>query len=342
MTFTPDDDRLHVPPDPRPERWQENRFFIAWDTADNHGVMIHTRRFPDQRMQEAHVVACVGGRVGSALLVRDLADVSRTDDEFPELDMTVIDPFREWHIGVHLMGFDGVGPMGFVATHPSGPIPVHVDITLASSMSPVDWNEALEVLESGLEASAGSSRSSAQAHYEQAGTFQGTLAVGEDRVETSGLFVRDHTWGPRHEMGFGGGGGGVFWTACSLDEGRTYCNAIAFAQPDGGFVGVGIIADEDGVRTTRDVRGEYLPERGVGTYSRSRIFFGFPEGELVVEGTTCIHLPLYLWNSGQHRYDNNAISSVRLGDKHGMGVLEWASTLDPAQSAVLDRAGGLV
>ena len=37
-------------------------------------------------------------------------------------------------------------------------------------------------------------------HYEQGGTWTGTLRIGDDEVQAGGLFVRDHSWGPRNEQ----------------------------------------------------------------------------------------------------------------------------------------------
>ena len=42
------------------------------------------------------------------------------------------------------------------------------------------------------------------------------------RPEKAGLFVRDHSWGIRHEHN----DFRAFWTATCLDEGRVFCNAI--------------------------------------------------------------------------------------------------------------------
>jgi hypothetical protein len=145
------------------------------------------------------------------------------------------------------------------------------------------------------------------------------------------LYVRDHSWGERVESNFDHG---VFWTASSLGGGTLFCNAIGFPGA-GGTIGTGIVVDEQGTYLTTDVSAVFSPAPGLASYDRSRVTYGFEE-PVVLEGATFAHVPKYLPGSGDRRYDNNAISRVRIGDLTGMGCLEWASVLQPEQAATLD------
>ena len=127
---------------------------------------------------------------------------------------------------------------------------------------------------------------------------------------------------------------GVFWTASSLDDGRLFCNAIGFPGSQG-TVGVGILVDETGSYVTNTVSGAFRPKPGLLNYDSTEIRFGF-EDPVTLTGRTKLHVPKYLPGSGARRYDNNAISHVQIGDKTGMGCLEWAGVLDAAQADVLD------
>ena len=73
---------------------------------------------------------------------------------------------------------------------------------MESDLPVADFNAALAEWAETLTAAGSNSHNSAQAHYEQGGRWHGTLHVGDRTVKTSGLFVRDHTWGERVERGF--------------------------------------------------------------------------------------------------------------------------------------------
>ena len=147
-------------------------------------------------------------------------------------------------------------------------------------------------------------------HYEQGGTWHGVLRIGGREVEGRGLFVRDHSWGPRNEQNFK-----AFWTATCLDEGRVFCNAIGIPQSER-VVGIGAMVDEGGVRFTTEVSGGYEPIAGLRSYERSVVRYGAGI-DAEVTATTQTHLPMYLPHSGPRRYDNNAISAATLGDRRG-------------------------
>jgi hypothetical protein len=171
-----------------------------------------------------------------------------------------------------------------------------------------------------------------QAHYEQGGTWSGELAIGDRRRTSGGLFVRDHSWGIRHEQN----AFQAFWTASCLDDGAIFCNAIGIPHGDG-VAGIGMFVDEHGVRTTTEVAAELFPAPGLLSYDRGVISYGAGV-DVVLRSTTQQHWPMYLPYSGRCRYDNNAMSRVAIGDHTGFGVIEWAATLAPEQAADLDRA----
>ncbi len=328
--FLDADERLHQPPAGVPDRWQENMFFVAWDLEAGHGVLIHTKRWPAKHDHEAHVVVFVDGVPSSAILHRPTGTSLCLNDEIPELSAEPERPWERWRVGAEFDGTEGCGPSGFVAHLPAGRTTTTVDITLESDLVPADFNAALASWAGEL-AGRGGQHNTAQAHYEQGGRWHGTLRIGNRTVHANGLFVRDHSWGERTESNFDSG---VFWTASSLDDGRIFCNAIGFPSA-GGTVGTGIVVTEDGAFSTRTVAASFTPEPGLRSYDRSRVEYGFAE-PIVLDGRTKVHVPKYLPGSGHRRYDNNAISHVRIGDATGMGCLEWAAVLDAGRAATLD------
>jgi hypothetical protein len=330
-SFAPEDEFLHHPPAPAPERWQENMFFVAWDLEGGHGFLIHTKRWPAKNDHEAHIAIYVDGVPCSAILHRPLGTTGRINDDIPELFAEPETPWTKWRIRAEIDGVRGEGPFGFIAHAPRGDTKGVLDIVLESDIPVADFNQGLAYISEALSKTGEGKHSSAQAHYEQAGRWSGTLRVGDRTVRTSGLFVRDHTWGERVESNFDSG---VFWTASSLDNGRIFCNAIGFPGTNG-TVGVGILVNETGSYVTNTVSGTFMPKPGLLAYDASEIRFGFEE-PLTLTGQTKLHVPKYLPGSGPRRYDNNAISHVRIGDKTGMGCLEWAAVLNQSQADVLD------
>jgi hypothetical protein len=328
MTLTDRDELLHPRPRSGPARWQENLFFILWDTATTDGLMMHVQRVPDDAVQEARIVVRAGGRSASATLTGPFAD----DRTVAGVDVVIAAAFREISMRIAFTGAADPGPLGFIAAHPGGDVAVQADVMLHSTLPPVDFAPALAQMTAELRRDRAAPQMGDQAHYEQGGTWSGRLRVGDVERSGSGLFVRDHSWGVRYEHN----DFRAFWTATCLDDGRTFANAIGLPTPSG-VVGIGAVADEQGVRFTREVGATFAPSPGLGSYDTSTVTYG--EGiDLVVHGRTQQHWPMYLPYSGRNRYDNNAISSVEAGGRRGFAVMEWAATLLPDQTATLDAA----
>ena len=328
MTLSGTDEQFHAAPSPLPPNWQENLFFILWNTNTQDGFMMHVQRVPAQEVQEARIVASIGGRIASATLTGPF----RADRAVDGVTIGITTPFRDLSVRTEFLGTAGPGPLGFIAAYPGGSVPVVVDARLQSDIEAVDFAEGLAVLTAALRADTSAPQMGDQAHYEQGGTWSGTIRIGDEQVEGAGLFVRDHSWGIRHEHN----DFKAFWTATCLDEGRVFSNAIGMPRGEG-FVGVGAISDRNGVRFTQEVSALYTPSPGLLTYDRSEVTYGAGI-DMVVSGKTQQHWPMYLPYSGRDRYDNNAISSVEAGGFTGFSVMEWATTLPPEETAVLDEA----
>lgn len=329
MTLSGADEQFHAAPVPLPANWQENLFFILWNTDTQDGFMMHVQRVPSQDVQEARIVASIGGRIASATLTGPF----RADRAVDGVTIGITMPFRDLSVRTEFLGTAGPGPLGFIAAHPGGEVRVLVDARLQSEIEAVDFAVGLAALTAALRTDASAPQMGDQAHYEQGGTWSGTIGIGDTQVEGSGLFVRDHSWGIRHEHN----DFKAFWTATCLDEGRVFCNAIGMPR-GGGVVGIGAISDRNGVRFTKEVSALYTPSPGLLSYDHSEVTYGAGI-EMVVRGETQQHWPMYLPYSGRDRYDNNAITSAEANGLRGFSVMEWATTLPPEQTAILDAAG---
>jgi hypothetical protein len=325
MSLRPSDEGPHAPPEGAPGGWQENFFFICWDPAGGHGLLLHLQRVPASGLQEAQLAVSVGGRLASASLVAPFASQATP----PGLAMEATVPFREWKLEVEGRGHSGPGPLGFLATRPGGDVPIAAELTLESVLEVADFATGLEAVVAQMRSDTTGPQMGSQAHYEQGGTWHGRLRIGDDTIETAGLFVRDHSWGVRHEhQDFR-----AFWTASCLDDGRLFCNAIGIPSGDG-VIGVGVVVDESGATFTHDVGARFTPEPGLLTYDSATVEFGSGISR-TLRASTLVHIPIYLPHSGPRRYDNNAISAVEMEGRSGFGVIEWAAVLGQAEDAQL-------
>ena len=329
MTLRDDDERLHDPPDPLPGNWQENMFFICWDIATATGLVAHVQRAPGADVQAAQVAVAVDGEFASATFTAPY----RAGSLVPELCATPVEPYRRWSLQLDGKAAAGAGPLGMLATRPGGETAIAADVTLESSLVVADFAAGLAAVVDGMRADRAGPQMGDQQHYEQGGTWRGRLRVGDRERQTAGLFVRDHSWGIRHEHG----NFQAFWTASCLDGGRLFCNAIGIPRGDR-VIGVGMVVDESGVRSTGSVAADFRPAPGIGTYDRTTVEFGEPLGLTLLAETQC-HVPLPLPLSGPDRYDNNALSRVRIGDAEGFGVMEWASVLTAGETQQLESGG---
>ena len=328
MTLIGADEQFHPLPSPLPDNWQENLFFILWNTTTQDGFMMHIQRVPGREVQEARIVASIGGDIASATITGPF----EPERAVAGVTVRIDDPFRDLTVRTEFMGASGPGPLGFIGAYAGGDVPVLVDARLRSELEPVDFAEGLAVLTAALRTDKAAPQMGDQAHYEQGGTWSGTIRIGDREVQGSGLFVRDHSWGIRHEHN----DFRAFWTATCLDEGRVFCNAIGMPKGDG-FVGIGGYSDANGVRFTQQVAASYAPEPGLLTYERTEVTYGAGV-DLVVRGVVQQHWPMYLPFSGRNRYDNNAMTAVEADGRSGFAVMEWATTLAPEQTAALDAA----
>jgi hypothetical protein len=324
----PEVEALQVPPADLPPAWQENLFFICWDDVSDTGFLTHIQRVPGRGEQEARIVVVVDGEVASATL-----GGSYGPEPVHGVQLEPLDPFAAWRVAVDAPLSVGAGPLGLLTLTGPGDVRAGVDLQLRSELPPVDFAAALDEVVGELGRHASGPQMGRQEHYEQGGTWTGELRIGDRAVEGRGLFVRDHSWGVRSEQqDFR-----AFWTASCLDGGRTFCNAIGIPTGDR-VVGIGAIADGDGVRFSKEVRAEFSPAPGLASYDEVEVGFGAGIDE-VLRARTRRHLPIPLPHSGPGRYDSNAMSRVEMRGKEGFGVMEWAATFSDVEAAALGEAG---
>ena len=250
MTLHDGDEGLHDPPSPLPGNWQENLFFICWDTTTATGLVVHLQRVPGADVQAAQVAVAVDGAFASATFTAPVPargararGARRTGRPVAAMDHPLEGKAAA-----------GAGPLGFFANRPGGDTPITADVTLESTLPVADFAAGLAAVVDGMRADRRGPQMGDQQHYEQGGAWRGRLRVGDRERSTAGLFVRDHSWGIRHEHS----DFTAFWTASCLDEGRLFCNAIGIPRGDR-VIGIGMVVDESGVRSTTSVAADFQP-----------------------------------------------------------------------------------
>jgi hypothetical protein len=325
--LTAADELYHAGPTDLVPNWQENFFFVLWNTTTHDGLLIHLQRSPYKGWQEALIGISIGGHFGSAAVRRPFDP----NASVPEVEMTCIEPYKRWRIKADFRGAEGAGPLGFLFTELEGTgVPCAVDLVLEASLPATDFNAALHDMVNRLQERPTGSQMGQQNHYEQGGTWSGSMRIGDRVTETNGLFVRDHSWGIRNETA----GFTAFWTASCLDDGNLFCNAIGITSGDK-IVGAGLMTDKNGTRLTTDVRARFDPEPGILSYNKVQVQYGAGV-DAVLDATVQAHMPKYLPHSGPLRYDNNGLSAVTIGKHQGFGVMEWATVMTAEQAAEVD------
>jgi len=320
VSLTDDDEFPHTLPGAVPDGWQENYFVLGWDDDRRAGFYLHIERLAAEETVEVKAAVLTPNTIASFAHVHDLAPRLSV----PGLTIDVPEPFRRWRVGLHGVGARGRAPGGFVAVDDEGDTPIGLDLTLASGLPPVDWRAALAGLPvPGTE----------KDHYEVPGTWSGELAAGEDRIEASGLFLRDHTWGVRDYSTFPS----AWWVPTCFEDGSLYVTGVS-VQYEGRWRGVGIVADDTGTRIAPgfelEAAGHLAPEGYHATVVEMQ-----PDGgdRIRMESTTRVHVPVHFPRFAHARFCNEAFSRVQWNGREGFGIRELSGDLVHEHVEALSR-----
>jgi hypothetical protein len=195
MTLHRNDEWLHEPE--AATGWQENLLFVGLDPSSGTGFYLHLGRLPQFDRYDVKLAMAVNGEFVSTSLSRPLEDGAKDDLGCGDLEVTLVEPFRQWRVR-----FDGAGRPGLsdgvLCVDGEGHVPLQLDVTFDAIGPPLDMEEGMRML-----ADTGNDGG----HYEQGLRWSGTARAGAAAVETGGLGVRDHTWGVRQLAGITG----VWW-----------------------------------------------------------------------------------------------------------------------------------
>ncbi|MGH9036034.1 MAG: DUF7065 domain-containing protein [Acidimicrobiia bacterium] len=301
MALIPADEQLHEPG--RSPQWQENCFLFGWDDEQGCGFYVHLERFADTGEAEIKAVIFTPTLVGS---VTESHPFGATFD-LPGFELAVVDPFRELRLCLEVKGHEGEGD--WLAPPGPGALPMSLDLMLRNTLPPLDWHWGFEQF--GIPSIGGS-------HYEVAGAWSGELSLGPRAFSAAGLFIRDHSWGPRDLSDFEA----AWWTPMVFDGGTAFISGISFLR-HGRWTGITLVDDGGGARGVRNhlvqITGTPVP-RG---YTGAGILVLPDAGDPIrISATPRAHVPVEYPGFGPGYYMNDALCRCQWGHRRGFGNVE--------------------
>jgi hypothetical protein len=315
VSLTDRDESTHVPgSDPT---WQENCYFLGMTGDETAGFLLHLARVPAKNYRELKVAA-FDRTHGVVSVMQSLTDLDAFSGPGWSLDM--VKPFDEWRISLSLDATAGRNREGLVAESSGGDSHLGIDVTINSPIPPIDFHAAMEGKGVGD-----------TDHYESAGSWTGQLTFGDIAVEQAGLFIRDHTWGPRDygnlppDLRFDE----AWWTPMYIPEREIFWNVTMQRRlSTGEWSGWGLVSDSNGTRAVSGPEVSAEPAAGIGTYER--IISQFTDvnlGSSRHAATVRQHMGMRFSTAQEGRYLNEAFLSVEDAAGTGFGLAEYSNLL---------------
>lgn len=298
------DEFVHQP-GPNPG-WQENYFLLGWDEPRACGFYVHVERFPATGEAEVKAALFVAGQAVSVSERHPLSDTL----DLPGLELPVNEPMHRLRMRLDVKGH--AQDAGWLAQPGPGTVGMEVDVEIRSLLGAADWRTVFDRL--GIPGIEGE-------HYEVAGTWAGTLRVGDEVVEAQGLSIRDHSWGGRDYTGFDH----CLWTPMVFGDGEIFVSGASILR-QGGWMGFSLIQEPGSLTVVADpvvrLTGTATP-RG---YSGATVVALPPDREpLRAEARVLQHIPVEYPGFAPGQYLNDGLSAVDWGPRHGFGIIELVS-----------------
>jgi hypothetical protein len=295
------DEFVHQP-EPVPG-WQENYFLVGWDLPRACGFYVHVERFPAADEVEVKAALFAAGRTVSVSERHPLTDTL----DLPGLELSFDEPMHRLRVRLAVKGH--AGEARWLAQPGPGTVAMELDVETRSCLGAADWRTVFDQL--GIPGIEGE-------HYEVAGTWAGTLRVGDEVVDAQGLYVRDHSWGGRDYSGFDH----CLWTPMVFGDGEIFVTGVTILR-QGNWMGFTLIQEPGSLTVVPDpvvrLTGAPTP-RG---YSHATVVAVPPDREpLRAEARVLLHVPVEYPGFAPGHYMNDALCAVEWGPRQGFGVIE--------------------
>jgi hypothetical protein len=213
-----DDDAGRHDPGPEP-LWNESWYFDAVNDGADIGVYVRLGRLPNQGTC-VYTAAIVGPGRPSIMLVDYAAPLPAVDDDSQTIDtdglhasQTCLDPLTRWHVtleGTAQAHGDESAPL---RDEIGEPVDIALDLVWETDGIPYLWRQSTR--------------------YEIPCHVSGTVRIGDETIQLSGVGQRDHSWGSRDWWA-----NDWMWSAFHLADG-TRTHAVTIPQIPGFAVGYG-------------------------------------------------------------------------------------------------------
>lgn len=286
--------------------WQENHFFVGYDTDHDAAVYFHTARAPRTRNVDLKVLVRVNGRTVSVKRTHQGND----NFEVPGVDEATFDPFRHVDLAYSDTGVEWSGDDGWVAEG-EGEHAFGFRVRFENTVGPVDYADAA--------ASLGLAEDTVRDHYEVGGSWHGEVWIGDDRSEVSGLFVRDHSWGPRDLAKFHH----AWWTPMYFPHVQKMFSGVKILR-DGKWQG--FLLEVDGDKTVVQSLDHFVLVDGFPEARgwESATVLALQDGKYPqrYEFSRLLHVPCHYPEMGEGHFMNDMMSTVTWGEHTGFGICE--------------------
>lgn len=187
--------------------------------------------------------------------------------------------------------------------------------------------------ETGAGGIAGGEETIAARHYQAPCRVRGTILLGEDEFEVSGLGWRDHSWGPRKWQG----PRYWRWISCLCDESNGFVgwvNRIGDERPPGN----GMVLWNGDFQLVRamDIKSTYGPPPHYP--EAMRLTLTTDKGTYEATGEAFSLVPLRHRREGVTARLAEIVCSYELGDKRGYGIAEYHDLMEGGIPAGMDEA----
>lgn len=301
MPLTPADEHQH--PAGTEPNWQENYFFLGYDTGNAAAVYLHTARTPGKGEVDIKALVQVGGRTVSVKRRHHSGD----NFAVPGVDEATFDPFRCVSLAYSDSGPEWAAD-GWVAEG-TGDHEFGFAVQFENTVGPVDYAEAVATLDIPAE--------HITDHYEVGGEWRGEVWIEGDRREVAGLFIRDHSWGPRDFASFHH----AWWFPMYFPRAQRFLSGTSILS-HGRWQGLLLEAEGDKTVVRQldpFVRADGDPAaRGYDTGS----VLAYSDGEQRFDFSRLLHIPCAYPEMAEGHIINDMMSSVSWNGETGFGIFE--------------------
>ena len=266
--------------------WQDRFYFNVHDRNGELALMTGLGAYPNRKMMQAYIFAVHDGQHYSYLQVRPLED-DREVMRAGTLSYSVIEPLRSWRLEIEDEASAIRGSLVFRERCP------------LYQFSPIEWQNGEHLVVK-------------QMHYTQAGTYEGSLTIGE-RTFTDLVGMRDRSWGVRDMARV------PFWVWISAQFAEFCISAWLWETPEGEVIHAdgGIIYESGKIKPVTKIEHELELWPGTKRPKAARYRLTTMDGR--VESLTATEIETIFLAPGMTRWSDTDAEATQQADAAAFG-----------------------